>query len=447
MTVALIEKDRGRTATPAMLTDRYELTMLSSWIADGKVNDRAVFECFGRRLPKGRRYGVVAGLGRLLPLIRDFQFDVEEIEYLSEVGAITPACATYLIDFRFTGDIDAYREGDLYFPNSPILTVAGTLGECVLLETLILSVLNFDSAIASAAARMVSAADGRPIIEMGSRRTHEQSAIAAARAAYIAGFTATSNLAAGFTYGVPTTGTAAHAFTMSYRDEKDAFASQVRALGVGTSLLVDTYDIEQGIRTAVDVAGHKLGAIRIDSGDLAIEARKARTLLDELGAPDTRIIVTSDLDEYVIAALGDAPIDGFGVGTRLVTGSKGGPNCGMVYKLVAVADSPDSAAPLRSVSKKATGKVSIGGRKIAYRELDNMGHAVAERIVIRHVADSHEGFPGRVLTIPVMRHGQIAHSPSLDEIRAFHTDARSELSPSALGIADTITGPELTATL
>ena len=427
--------------TPALFTDRYELTMVSAWIADGRLDSPAIFECFARRLPPGRRYGVVAGLGRLLPLIEDFQFDPGEVDYLLHVGAITSACADFLREFRFTGDIDAYREGDLYFPNSPILTVSGTLGECCMLETLILSVLNFDSAIASAAARMVTAAEGRPLIEMGSRRTHEQSAVAAARAAYICGFQTTSNLAAGQLYGVPTAGTAAHAFTMSYRDEKDAFAAQIKALGVGTTLLVDTYDNEQGIRNAIEVAGPGLGGVRLDSGDLAVEARKARALLDQLGATKTRIIVTSDLDEYVIAALADGPIDGYGVGTRLVTGSTGGPNCSMVYKLVAVGDRPD--APLRSVQKFASGKVSMGGRKLAFRELDADGKASRERLLLADDLPTAGDIPGRRLTIPVMRGGAIVHNPSLPEIRAFHASAMAELPAEALALDDSTTGAQL----
>ncbi len=432
---------------PAMLTDRYELTMLSSWLADGMAGRRAVFEAFGRRLPPGRRYGVVAGLGRLLPLLRDFRFAADELDHLREVGAITDACRDYLEGWRFQGDVDAYREGDCYFAGSPILAVAGTLGD-VLVETLVLSVLNFDSAIASAAARMVVAAEGRPIIDMGSRRTHEQSAVAAARAAYLAGFSATSNVAAGYRYGIPTTGTAAHAFTMSFQDEREAFASQVRALGSGTSLLVDTYDTEQGIRTAVEVAGPGLGAIRIDSGDdLGEEARKARVLLDGLGATSTRILVTSDLDEYIIAAMADAPVDGFGVGTRLVTGSRGGPNCGLVFKLVAVADSDSPDAPLRSVEKRSRSKASIGGRKLAYRVLDDDGHAIEERIVLRPSPDPDEDLPGRVLTIPVMRGGEVVHDPSLEQVRAFHEQAMSELPPAALEVADSTSGAHLTAAL
>ena len=425
-----------------LLTDRYELTMLSSWLADGTAGRRAVFECFARRLPSGRRYGVLAGLGRLLPLIADFGFDGAEIGWLLETGAITQQCAEFLADFRFTGAVEAYREGELYFPSSPVLTVSGSLAECVVLETLVLSVLNHDSAIASAAARMVSAAEGRPLIEMGGRRTHEQAAVADARSAYIAGFASTSNLAAGHLYGVPTAGTAAHAFTLSYADERDAFAAQIRALGPGTTLLVDTYDIEQGIRTAIEVAGTALGAIRIDSGDLAVESRRARALLDALGAANTRITVTSDLDEYVISALGDAPIDGFGVGTRLVTGS-GHPTASMVYKLVAVSDDEGT---MRSVAKKALGKVSIGGRKVGYRVLSPEGVAVNERIALRpHGLGGAGALPGRTLSMAVMQGGTIVHAPSLAEVRAFHAAVKAELPPTELQVADG--HPALKATL
>jgi putative nicotinate phosphoribosyltransferase len=403
--------------SPGLLTDRYELTMLSSWLADGAPDGGlamaarpAVFECFARRLPPGRRFGVLAGLGRLLPLITEFAYDAEELRWLLDVGAITEQCADYLARFRFGGDIEAYREGELYFPNSPVLTVSGTLAECVVLETLVLSVLNHDSAIASAAARMVSAAEGRPLIEMGSRRTHEQAAIADARSAYLAGFASTSNLAAGRVYGVPTAGTAAHAFTLSYAEEREAFEAQVRALGPGTTLLVDTFDIEQGIRTAIEVAGTDLGAIRIDSGDLAVESRRARALLDSLGATATRITVTSDLDEYVIAALADAPIDGFGVGTRLVTGS-GHPTASMVYKLVAVGAADGS---MRAVAKKASGKVSVGGRKVAYRRLHDDGRAADERILLRPNGLAEvSSFKGRPLTVSVIDRGELVHDPAL----------------------------------
>ena len=411
--------------SPGMLTDRYELTMLSSWVTDGTVHHRAVFEAFARKLPDGRRYGLLGGLGRLLELIEGFRFTDEEIGWLHDQGVVNDATADYLSGFRFTGDIDAYPEGDLYFPGSPILTVTSSLGECIVLETLILSVLNHDSAIASAAARMVTAAQGRPIVEMGSRRTHEEAAIAAARAAYVAGFGSTSNLAAGRKYGIPTIGTAAHAFTLAHESEEAAFRSQVEAQGTGTTLLVDTFDITDGIRTAVKVAGPDLGAIRIDSGDLAEESRKARALLDDLGATDTRIIVTSDLDEFVITALQDAPIDGYGVGTRLVTGS-GHPTAAMVYKLVAVAGRPGPDAPLRPVAKTSAAKVSVGGRKSVHR-------AYADGVLTDETYSVENGESN--VQVPAIRGGEIVHRRSLDEIREHAAKAVATLPDEARDVA------------
>lgn len=412
-----------------LLTDRYELTMLDSFVRDGSAERPAVFEAFARRLPDGRRYGMLAGLGRLLAAIEDFTFDADEVAWLQGEGVVGDAAAAYLRDFRFRGDIDGYREGDLYFPGSPVLTVTGTLGEGVVLETLVLSILNHDTAIASAAARMVDAAGERPIIEMGGRRTHEQAAIATARAAYLAGFGSTSNLAAGRLFGVPTAGTAAHAFTLAHATEADAFRSQVEALGVGTTLLVDTYDIEQGIRTAVETAGPDLGAIRIDSGDLSEEAHKARALLDSLGATRTRIVVTSDLDEFVIAALADAPIDGYGVGTRVATGS-GHPTASMVYKLVAIADGLDQ--PLRPVAKKSRDKVSVGGRKHPFREYDEAGLLLAESFT----RDSTPVTPAaRPVQVPLVRAGAVVHRPTLDEVRTFAATALATLPADVRGVA------------
>ncbi|MFT4126996.1 MAG: nicotinate phosphoribosyltransferase, partial [Gordonia sp. (in: high G+C Gram-positive bacteria)] len=254
----------------ALLTDHYEVTMVAAALRQPLAQRQCVFEVFARRLPDGRRYGVVAGTGRVIDELAHFRFGPEELAVVERFcDADTLA---WLRDYRFSGDIDGYREGELYFPGSPILTVRGTFAEAVLLETMVLSILNHDSAIASAAARMVAAAGSRPVIEMGSRRTHERAAVAAARAAYIAGVSATSNLEANRTYGVPSAGTAAHAFTLGFTgpdgtDEKAAFAAQIAALGIGTTLLVDTYDITQGVRNAIEVAGPELGAVRIDSGD------------------------------------------------------------------------------------------------------------------------------------------------------------------------------------
>ncbi len=356
-------------AGPALHTDHYELTMLTAALRDGTAARPCVFEVFARRLPPGRRYGVVAGTGRLLEQLERFRFDPAEVEFLRTAGVVDEATARWLAAYRFTGDIDGYAEGELFFPGSPILTVSGSFADCVVLETLILSIFNHDCAVAAAAARMVTAARGRPVIEMGSRRTHEAAAVAAARAAYLAGFAATSNLAAGARYGIPTAGTAAHAFTLLHDDEPAAFASQVAALGKQTTLLVDTYDISQGIRNAIEVAGPELRAVRIDSGDLSVLAAQSRALLDSLGATETKIVVSGDLDEQAIAALAAEPVDIYGAGTAVVTGS-GAPTAGLVYKLVEVAGRP--------VVKRSENKATVGGRKTAVRRHKPTGTATEE---------------------------------------------------------------------
>ena len=370
----------------ALLTDRYELTMLQAALAEGLAEHRAVFEVFARRLPPGRRFGIVAGQGRLGGLVQQLRFGADETAALDFLDDRT---VRWLAERPLSLEISAYAEGETYAPGSPVLTVEGCLGEGLLLETLVLSVLNFDSAVASAAARMALAAEGRPIIEMGSRRTHEQAAVAAARAAYIGGFASTSNVEAGRRHGVPTAGTSAHSFTLAHRSEADAFAAQVAALGPSTTLLVDTFDTEQGIRTAVQVAGPQLGAIRLDSGDPKIEVPRARALLDALGASATRIVVTGDLDERSIRELSTLPADAYGVGTAVVTGS-GAPTAGFVYKLVAVAREPGPQAALVPVAKTSVGKATLGGRKWAYRTEDG-----------REVLRSHPGGTGTPLQQPL----------------------------------------------
>jgi nicotinate phosphoribosyltransferase len=396
------------TTSTGLFTDRYEVTMVTAALGDGSARRPCVFEVFARSLPRGRRYGVVAGTGRLVEALTRFRFDEEQIAELSARGVADAATAAWLADYRFSGDVDGYAEGELYFPGSPILTVRGTFAEAVLLETLVLSVLNHDSAVASAAARMVSAASDRTLIEMGSRRTHEVAAVAAARAAYLAGFDATSNLRAGQVYGIPTTGTSAHAFTLLHDDERAAFRAQVAALGVETTLLVDTYDITRGIANAVEVAGPELGAVRIDSGDLGVLARHARAQLDSLGATGTRIIVSGDLDEYSIAALRAEPVDGYGVGTSVVTGS-GAPAAGMVYKLVEVAGRP--------VAKRSSHKESRGGRKAALRRHKPTGTAIEE--IVFHPDSAPEPRPhDRILHIPLLRGGHpVGRATSLEHGR------------------------------
>jgi nicotinate phosphoribosyltransferase len=407
----------------ALLTDHYELTMLQASLRSGTAHRRSVFELFGRRLPEGRRYGVVGGTGRALDAIERFCFDDQALSMLREEQVVDEATCSWLGDFRFSGDVWGYPEGEVYFPGSPLLVVESTFAEAVLLETVLLSIYNHDSAIASAASRMTMAANGRPCVEMGSRRTHEEAAVAAARAAYVAGFASTSNLAARQRYGIPTTGTSAHAFTLLHDTEHDAFTAQVESLGTGTTLLVDTYDVRQAVEAAVEIAGTDLGAIRLDSGDLTVLARQVRRQLDELGAEKTRIIVTSDLNEHAIAALAAAPVDGYGVGTCLVTGS-GHPTCGFVYKLVA-RGGDDPGDPLVAVAKASKDKTSIGGRKWALRRLDDEGVAEAEVIGIGEPPRGDDN--DRPLMVPLVRAGQIVGREPLEDIRARHHRVRDEL--------------------
>ncbi len=416
------------TPTTALFTDHYELTMLRAAMGSGTVFRRSVFELFPRRLPEGRRYGVVAGTGRALDAIEQFRFGDEEIAFLREHRIVDDALAEWLAGYRFTGDIWGYPDGELYFPGSPIMVVEGSFAEACVLETVLLSIFNYDSAVASAASRMTAMAGDRPCIEMGSRRMNEWAAVAAARAAYVAGFASTSNLEAGRRYGVPTAGTAAHSFTLLHDTEEDAFRAQLAALGNATTLLVDTYDVEAAVRTGVELTQGRLGAVRIDSGDLLTVATDVRRLLDSLGAVNTRIIVTSDLDEYQIAALRAAPVNGYGVGTSLVTGS-GAPTCGFVYKLVARAEDDAPDAPLQPVAKKSTNKGSIGGRKFALRRLDDHGFAEAE--VIGVGAPPEGDHNDRPLLRELVRDGKVVGREPLSDARERHARSRAELPLAA----------------
>jgi nicotinate phosphoribosyltransferase len=422
------------------------MTMLRAALRSGAAHRHAVFEVFARHLPHGRRYGVVAGPGRLADAVAQFRFGPAELDFLARTGvAADQATVRYLESYAFSGDIWGYAEGDCYFPGSPILVVEGTFAEAVVLETLVLSILNHDCAIASAASRMVTSAGDRPLIEMGSRRTHEMAAVAAARAAYIAGFASTSNLQAGLDYGVPTVGTSAHSFTLVHSSEREAFGAQLDTLGSDTTLLVDTYDVASAVRTAVELAGPGLGAVRIDSGDLPVVARQVRTLLDSLGATKTRIVLTGDLDEYSIAALAATPVDGYGVGTSLVTGS-GAPTAALVYKLVARADDDRESGPLRPVAKRSVGKPGRGGRKWAVRRRDDSGTAVAELVT---TAPPEPGPGDRVLLQQLVRGGEIVGREPLPAARSRHREAIAELPAYAVQLSrgypaiPTVFGPAL----
>jgi len=430
--------------TTAFFTDRYELTMVEAALHSDRATCPAAFEVFTRRLPDRRPWGVFAGLGRLVDALAEFHFGPDELEWLDRTAVVGAPTLEWLSTYHFSGQIHAYREGELYTAGSPVLTVEGTFAEAVLLETLVLSILNFDSAVASAASLITWAAAERPVIEMGSRRVGPSSAVAAARAAYLCGFASTSNLEAGRRYQVPTAGTASHAFVLAFGPggEKAAFAAQVSALGAGTTLLVDTYDIDQGIRHAVEVAGTELGAIRIDSGDLAREAVRARALLDELGATRTKLVVTGDLEAHTIAALGAAPVDAYGVGANLVTGM-GAPTAGFVYKLVATGDpGAPAGAPMLAVAKRSANKRSFGGRKWAWRALlggapcrAEPGAPATEDACWADIVTAGPGCPepgARALQVPVVDNGKPTPQPSLTESRDFHAQVRGTVGMAPL---------------
>ena len=419
----------GPAPTTSLLTDMYELTMVQATLRSGAAHRRCVFEVFTRRLPEGRRYGVLAGTGRVLEALTRFRFSDADLRYLSDNRIVDAQTVQWLADYRFTGNVWGYTEGECFFPNSPVMVVEGSFAEAVVLETLVLSVLNHDSAVAAAAARMTSAAGDRPCLEMGSRRTQEESAVAAARAAVVAGFVGTSNLEAGRRYGLRTIGTAAHAFTLLHDDEVAAFRAQVEAFGPATTLLVDTYDVATGVRNAVQVAGTGLGAIRLDSGDLLAQAREVRAQLDSLGASDTRITVTSDLDEYAIAALAAGPVDSYGVGTQVVTGS-GAPTASMVYKLVA---REDSSGELQDVAKVSKDKKSVGGRKWGLRR--RTGGVAVEEIVGIGRPPQDDG-DDRELQVPLVVDGELVPGHTGPEgvtrAAAHHQMSRAELPRKAL---------------
>jgi len=408
----------------ALMTDRYELTMLQAALRSGKSERECVFEVFTRQLPSGRRYGVLAGVGRVLDAIADFSFGQDELDYLRKAEVVDEKTLEWLKNYKFSGSITGYREGEIYFANSPVMTVRGTFAEAVLLETVILSILNYDSAVASAASRMHTAASGRFLAEMGARRAHESAAIAAARAAFIAGFDASSNLEAGRSWGIPTMGTSAHSFTLLHDSEKEAFEAQIASMGPDTTLLVDTYDITSAVKMAVELTGGKVSAVRIDSGDLGSTAVEVRRHLDDLGAKQTKIVVTSDLDEYTIAALSAAPVDRFGVGTSLVTGS-GHPTAGFVYKLVAHTD----GAEWTEVAKTSKSKTNRGGEKRASR-LTESGSASAELI---------GSDVGRPLQVDLMSEGkaekQYLGHKGVMAAKAHHLAAKAELPKNALRLS------------
>ncbi len=354
----------------SLYTDRYQLSMLGAYLREGIASRRAVFELSMRKLPRARRFLVVAGIDRALRYLEGVRFTEEEIAYLRESSSLrdvmTDAMVDYLRGFRFRGNVCGLREGEVLMGGAPILRVEGTLAEAQIVETFLLGVINHESKVASKAARVVLAAKGRPVMEFGARRLDPLAAPTAARAAYIAGCIGTSCEEAGFRYGVPVSGTCAHSYMLAHVDdgEDGAFRAFAEAFPGGTSLLVDTWDTLRGTLRAAK-AGPAVKAVRVDSGDLARLGPQVRSILDAAGRKDVKIIGSDDMDEYKINALlaAGAPYDTFGVGTAIVL-SPDAPSFGAVYKLVEVDDRRGVPMP---VAKRAPGKASYGGKKGVWR--------------------------------------------------------------------------------
>lgn len=415
----------------ALLTDRYQLTMLAAYRKAGMHRRRAVFEAFVRRMPACRSFLLVAGVERAIEHITQLRFRDEELAYLASEAGLGPDAGGLLAEalrgFCFSGSIHAMPEGTVAFPNEPIVRVEGTLEEAQLVETLLLSILNHDIRIASKAVRCVIAAGGRAVVEFGSRRTHERAAVDAARAAYIAGFVGSSNEQAGLTYGVPVYGTVAHSFIMAHAEEGEqaAFARYCDALPERALLLVDTYDTLRGVERAIAAAGGRLKGIRLDSGNLGALACGARERLDAAGLTEAQVFASSDLNEYRVAELlaSDAPIDAFGIGTELVC-TPDMPALGAVYKLVEV---EGASGEMRPVAKRSSGKATYPGAKQVFRRLD-----AGQLAVLDEVALADESRPGEPLLVEMVHGGERVGSPwTIEDARERAAKQVQEL-PSAL---------------
>ena len=349
------------------MTDFYELTMSAGYLDEGYVDKIAVFDMFFRRVPDGGGYAVMAGLQQFIDAVDHLKFTDEDITYLRSTKTFDEKFLNYLANFKLHCNIWAIEEGMPIFPQEPIVTVEGPAIECQLLETLLLVTFNHQCLIATKASRIVRSAAGRPVMEFGARRAQGyDAAYFGARASYIGGCGSTSCVMAARDFGIPTSGTMAHSWVQMFPTEYDAFKKYAELYPDACVLLVDTYNIEEAVKTAVEVAGPELGGVRIDSGDLASLAQRVRNQLDALGATNTKITVTNDLDEYALAALQTAPVDSYGVGTMLVTGS-GAPTCAMVYKLT---ERENSAGEMQPVAKKSKDKATVPGRKLAFRSYE-----------------------------------------------------------------------------
>jgi len=364
-----------------MLTDLYQLTMAAAYFENGK-NDTATFDLFIRNLPEGWGYYIANGIEDVIDYATGIEFQPKDIDYLRQQGTFREAFLEFLKDMKFTGDIYALREGTPFFPDEPVLRVTGKRAEAQFLETALLNIINFQTLIATKANRVVNAANGAAVVDFGLRRAQgEDAAMEGARAAYIGGAVATSNVKAGMKYGIPIAGTHAHSFVMSFPEEIDAFRAYVRTFPEKATLLIDTYDTIQGAKNAITVArelearGKKLYAVRLDSGDLADLSITVRQLFDDEGMGYVRIVASNDLNEYKIEELRrrGARIDAYGVGTEMITAKPVAAIPG-VYKLVEDGDG--------AKMKRSDGKQSLPGKKQVYRVVDSEGRYLHDIIAL-----------------------------------------------------------------
>jgi nicotinate phosphoribosyltransferase len=413
----------------AMLTDLYELTMAASY-HEHRPDDRATFDLFVRKLPPHRSYLVFAGLEQALCYLTRLSFNPDAIQYLRSKRLFPSSFLSHLKTIRFHGDVDAMPEGTVFFPDEPVLRVTGNLIEAQIVETLLLNTINLQTLIATKAARVVEAAEGRPVVEFGLRRAQGTDAgLKGARAAYLAGCAGTSNVLAGQLFGIPIFGTMAHSFVQAFPSELDAFRAFAKTFPSGTTLLIDTYDNVRGAQHAAIVArelarhGHRLGGVRLDSGDLITASRSVRRILDARKLRKVTIFASGNLTEYRIQEIvrRRAPIDAFGIGTELSV-SADAPSLDLVYKLSEVVSGETKTPTL----KLSAGKQTYPGRKQVFRlERD-------ERFVGDILALDHERVSGRPLLKPVMRKGRLVGPlPSLSSLRR-HAAAERRQLPSKL---------------
>jgi nicotinate phosphoribosyltransferase len=399
---------------PALMTDLYQLTMVAGYHVNHQ-DAEGTFELFIRSLPPNRSYFVAAGLEQAVEYLLHLRFEDEEVEFLRGLRVfeqIPDDFFSYLARFRFEGDVWGVPEGALVFPNEPILQVRAPLPQAQLVETFLLSVIHFQTLVATKASRVAQAACGRGVIDFGTRRAHgPEAGVLAARASFIGGCVGTSNVVAAKDFGIPVYGTAAHSWTLAFDSEQEAFERYHAAFPDSTVLLIDTFDTIQGLRNALPF-GKKLKGVRLDSGDLLGLSREVRRILDEAGLRETRILASGDLNEYKVQALvqASAPIDVFGVGTEMVT-SKDQPALGAVYKLV----EREGATEGLHCAKFSEDKETYPGRKQVWRSMDGQGAYVGDEICM---AEEERSGPSTCLLVPIVERGKLTYRfPALGEVR------------------------------